>query len=919
MTETPNIKFIDSEITLTNCDREPIHIPGTIQPHGILMVLSPSDFLIKQVSANTIDILGIEPKAILDSPLVDLIGIDSIAAIQASLMREFEQTNPLKLILTIKDTSPQSFNGIVHLAKSGEIVLELEPMESPTSDRTFSHFYYSFHKILAKIQWTQTLEELCTLVVKEVKQLTGCDRVMIYRFKENGDGWIVAEAKQPEMESFLGLQYPHTDIPIQARYLYTINWLRFLVDINAQPVGLVTSDPQDSEMPVKLLDMSHCVLRSISPIHIEYLKNMGVGASMSVSLIQQKHLWGLIVCHHNSAKYIPYEIRTVCEFLGHLLSSELAAKEANENLDYKLQLKTIQSKFVERLIETMDFLAASQTMPDGLLQFTGAQGAAICDGVNITLIGTTPNKSQIFGLLEWLPSRIKNDLFVTDGLSLQYPDAGVYKDSASGLLAMVISQIRNLHILWFRPEILQTVTWAGEPNKQKKIETDGSVTLTPRQSFAAWEESVRFKSTPWLPSEINGAIKLREVLQDITGRNQAEEQLKQANEELLRATRLKDEFLANMSHELRTPLNSILGMNESLQEGIFGSINQQQLKALQTIENSSNHLLALINDILDVAKIESGQVELNLTSVNIKKLCQSSLVFIKQQALTRRIQLIEKIPSRLPETMLDERRIRQVLINLLNNAVKFTPEGGTITLEVSLVKLAEYSESSVFLRISVIDTGIGISPENIQKLFKPFVQIDSALNRQYQGTGLGLTLVKRLVEIHGGHVSLTSKLDEGSCFTINLPFCSDLSVTEVLPEFDSQGESILEQSQSQQVKSPLILLAEDNEANIMTISSYLAAKECQIIVAKNGVDAIAITKSERPDLILMDIQMPVMDGLEAITQIRLDPSLVDIPIIALTALAMEGDRDRCLAAGANEYMSKPIKLKQLDILVQQLL
>ena len=235
--------------------------------------------------------------------------------------------------------------------------------------------------------------------------------------------------------------------------------------------------------------------------------------------------------------------------------------------------------------------------------------------------------------------------------------------------------------------------------------------------------------------------------QEIAERKQAQQQLTETNQQLARATRLKDEFLANMSHELRTPLNSILGMNESLQEGIFGSINERQLKTLQTIENSSTHLLALINDILDVAKIESGQVTLELTATDLESLCKSSLAFIKQQALTKRIQLIPRIHKYLPEIMLDERRIRQVLINLLNNAVKFTLEGGTITLEVSQVQLESSTTNLTplnYLKIAVIDTGIGISAENIQKLFQPFIQIDSALNRQYTGTGLGLALVKRL-------------------------------------------------------------------------------------------------------------------------------------------------------------------------------
>ena len=268
--------------------------------------------------------------------------------------------------------------------------------------------------------------------------------------------------------------------------------------------------------------------------------------------------------------------------------------------------------------------------------------------------------------------------------------------------------------------------------------------------------------------------------------------------------------------------------------------------------------------------------------------------------------------------MLDETRIRQVLINLLNNAVKFTLEGGTITLEVSQVQL-ESSPTNLtplnYIKIAVIDTGIGISAENIQKLFQPFIQIDSALNRQYTGTGLGLALVKRLVEIHGGNVELTSEVGVGSCFAINLPFNIGSPAIDAQTE-NLSGQSQIGQSQTEELISPLILLAEDNEANIATFSSYLKAKGYRILSATDGQQAIDLAKAEHPDLILMDIQMPVIDGMEAIKQIRLDSNLADIPIIALTALAMTGDRDRCLAVGANEYLSKPIKLKSLDQMIQ---
>jgi PAS domain S-box-containing protein len=478
-------------------------------------------------------------------------------------------------------------------------------------------------------------------------------------------------------------------------------------------------------------------------------------------------------------------------------------------------------------------------------------------------------------------------------------------------------------------EVLSLSYWDITPDKYADQEAEQLRLIQTEGRYGPYEKEYIHKDGHLVPVLLSGLMILRneELLiwssvQDISDRKQAEAKLHLVNEELMRATRLKDEFLANMSHELRTPLNSILGMNEALQEGIFGSINDRQLKALQTIENSSTHLLALINDILDVAKIESGQVTLDLSATNIERLCISSLSFIKQQALTKRIQLINKVPKYLPEVMLDERRIRQVLINLLNNAVKFTMEGGTITLEASIVPSNTSTTNLTTpnqLRIAVIDTGIGISAKNIQKLFQPFIQIESALNRQYTGTGLGLALVRKLVELHGGSVELTSEVGVGSCFGLKLPLRNNSLDLEEQTEYVLSGQTHIEPNPTKIPTSPLILLAEDNKSNVATFTSYLEAKGYRFVFATDGQQAITIAKAEHPDLILMDIQMPVLDGLEAIKQIRLDPNLVDIPIIALTALAMAGDRERCLDAGANEYLQKPLKLKQLATSIQQIL
>jgi PAS domain S-box-containing protein len=417
---------------------------------------------------------------------------------------------------------------------------------------------------------------------------------------------------------------------------------------------------------------------------------------------------------------------------------------------------------------------------------------------------------------------------------------------------------------------------------------------------------------------------LQGVLLDITERKQAEAALQRerallarrveertadlsaANAALARAARLKDEFLASISHELRTPLNSILGLSEALQEQVYGGLNDQQSKTVQSIEESGRHLLELINDILDLARIGAGKLELEPDMVEVEALCQASLRLVKQDAHKKQIAISLALDPAVRTVYADARRLKQILVNLLSNAVKFTPAGGTVGLEV----VGDTAQQAVHL--TVWDTGIGIAKADMPRLFQPFVQLDSRLARQYNGTGLGLALVYRMAEMHGGSVSVSSEPEVGSRFTVSLPWHSAAAVR---PDERAGAQQPCEPAPSAAgERAPAcstILLVEDNEANITTVSDYLSAHGYQVLVARSGTEAIARACEAHPALVLMDIQMPGMDGLEATRRIRTQENLASIPIIALTALAMPGDRERCLDAGANDYLSKPVSLKGL--------
>ena len=394
---------------------------------------------------------------------------------------------------------------------------------------------------------------------------------------------------------------------------------------------------------------------------------------------------------------------------------------------------------------------------------------------------------------------------------------------------------------------------------------------------------------------------------DVTTVKQAEETLRMANTELERALRVKDEFLANMSHELRTPLNAILGLSESLEEQIAGPLNEKQSKYIHTISESGHHLLELINDILDLAKIEAGEIVLDMNKVNLHLLCQASTRMVMQMAQKKEQELTVEIDERIDLVWADERRLKQMIVNLLSNAVKFTPQGGRLGIKIQ----AEPSDDTVL--IAVWDSGIGISDQDLERLFKPFVQLDSSLARESTGTGLGLALVAQMARLHGGHIRVDSAPEKGSRFTIVLPWKpAKLTGPLVLRQTDEQAN----QPDAAAGNKGTILLVEDTEAVVMMLKDYLESAGYQVETANDGLDGIIQTRRLQPDLILMDVMMPGMDGLEATRRIRSEPALADIPIIGLTALAMSNDREHCLAAGMNDYLSKPVKLNELLAIIQ---
>lgn len=416
----------------------------------------------------------------------------------------------------------------------------------------------------------------------------------------------------------------------------------------------------------------------------------------------------------------------------------------------------------------------------------------------------------------------------------------------------------------------------------------------------------------------------------------AQEHLRQANEELERASRLKSEFLASMSHELRTPLNSILGFSDLLQRGAGGTLAPRQINHVKAIETSGKHLLQLINDILDLSKIEAGKAELDLRAVSLQPVFDQCLKMIQPRAEKKRLSLSVELDSRLDRAFLDERRVCQILINLLSNAVKFTPEGGTVKLAGTLLygfqlqqevrpDRSPVNASTPYLCLEVSDNGIGIAEDKLRLLFRPFQQVDSSLTRRHEGTGLGLSLTKRLAELHGGTVSVVSEENVGSRFRVWLPLtelrsslgAADHWKGDVKPDF-----SFPKTPHPANVKR--ILVVEDQPFNQSLILEVLELEGYLVDLVDDGETMLEMINSQvslesLPHLILMDIQLPGVDGFELIRQLKAHSVWQKVPVVALTAMAMPGDRSLCLEAGADDYLSKPLELEKVITTVRSLL
>ena len=493
---------------LTNCDREQIQFAGAILPHGVLLILREPEFTIAQVSQNILKAFGIEPMALLGKNLDVL--LDSRQAIPIiETLKGGPLPGPPSRIATVLVNGAE-WNVLAH--RYDQVVfLEFEPASSCDHSEALD-LYSELRPAIARLQDARSSQQFLNLAVNQIRGFTGFDRVLAYKFLADGSGVVRAESVIPGQISYLGQHFPASDIPLPARRVFSLSWVRHQPDIGYVPVPVI---PDLNPITGRALDMSLSVLRSVSAMYTGYLKNMGTQSTMVLTLMKGGQPWGLISClHHSAPKFVPYEVRAACELLANMASLLISEKEELGFSDYKLYLHNTQNLLIESMSAREEFTKVLLDGKPNMLAFVKAGGAAVVTGDKTSLLGNTPTAEQVHSLVEWLASAGGSEIFATNSLSSSFPEAESFRQVASGVLAIRFSATKKDYLLWFRPEVLQTVKWAGNPNKPVDISADGE-RLLPRTSFALWVETVKLKSEPWLDLEMRAAREFRIAILEI--------------------------------------------------------------------------------------------------------------------------------------------------------------------------------------------------------------------------------------------------------------------------------------------------------------------------------------------------------------------------------------------------------------------
>ncbi len=728
---------------LTNCDKEPLRFIRSCQAHARMLVALKGSLKLVAYSENWTFPAEAMAAGPIGQPLEDLLPVDFCQVFRAHVEQSgADLHHPLHFSYFQPDGSVRLENVIVH-QQDDYFILEFEQRE----DKIISgNFMLEVDLALRNIQSSTSLEETFSNAVGEVRKLTGFDRVMLYGFDKDYNGEVLAEDLHPSLTPFLGLHYPHTDIPRQARALYLSQEIRQVVSTAENSDALLIMDSGE------VINLAQADNRGVSPIHLEYLRAMEVGASMSIAIIFENRLWGLIACHHRTEKIIDYRLRRILKFLARVVSGHIALQRGAAYQEGVRVASGIRSNLIQQMSENLEIQETLVKEENKLQELVHADGVAVLLNGEFQRMGNCPTDQELEGLIKFLTTKERN-CWYTDVLFTDYPPSRDFSSSPAGLLSLRLTREPAEYIIWFRPETIQSVNWGGKPEHRKHIEA-GRVRLHPEISFEKWTESVKDKAIPWKTYEIDAAMALRNDLKEII--LMKFQQVNGLNTKLIRAYDEMESFSYTVSHDLRAPLRSIKGYAKILEEDYAEALDEYGRSAIEVIIENVDRMNQFISDILEFSRL--GRSKTRIEPIELTPMVKRIWQEIHGEEPLR---LDLRIDVQKPALNSGLVQLQQICLNLLTNSIKYSRD-----IDTPWVKFSSYERDNATI-IEVEDNGIGFNMKYANAIFTVFNRL--VPDGKYEGSGIGLAIVKRMVEKLQGTITVQSKPGEGTTFTIILP------------------------------------------------------------------------------------------------------------------------------------------------------
>ena len=867
-------------INFERCEDEPIHIPESIQSYGFLIAFNYKDLKISIVSDNCESVFT-EP--LIGKHFLEILSSDTNE--RAFLEETFDRVTKTKIRLPIKLHLKASMleegAAIDYLAvvyDSGHnYVVELEPATEFRDTYSAEQFIKLYAMSIApRFKEMTSLREMAQEMVSTIRYLTNMDRVVLYKFNDDYSGKVIAEAKADDMDSYQDLYFPASDIPAQARALYKTNWVRLTPDTELPPARLVPSTEESGREP---LDLTRSLLRTFSPIHLQYIRNQGLRASFSISLVTDGELYGLISCHHREPSYIPQDVRLQCENLSQLFSWHLLAKEEEIAKHKKYATDEAVDAMLDRIGPANPISRVVKSGEKAFLEALNSSGFVYYSQYEtITLGSTLPIE-----LIKEIFSKASNQggfPYTNDALYDDYPEARQY--GIAGIMIIPLFEKKQYFTAWFRKETHRVQKWIGAED-EKSEDAPKAQRLKPRASFTIHTRTIKGRSTSFDKADVDTANRLNRMF--LVYALDVQERMHISIQELEKQDNYRNEFLATLAHELRNPLGPIMS-GASILETVDDDKTRKRVTAI--INRQAEYMSKLINDLMDVSRITRGKVKLEFEKLSIQDVLSDSLEIVDQQVKAKKHNITVNYLEKDVTVYGDKARLSQIFSNIIHNAAKYTSEQGRITVDIR--------EEGVMVVVAVKDNGMGIPEDRLKDVFNMFTQIEAHSTHTKGGLGIGLTLVSKLVMLHHGDVSVMSEgLGRGSTFEVRLPI----------------SKMAYEQSDNQEVEPTIqsqtkVMFVDDN-ADL--IDAYCLLAESMGVTAlgiTSPKEAVAEFKAFKPNFVFLDIGMPDIDGYELVKMLKALPESENVKFYSQSGWGSEKYVEDSQAAGFDQHFVKPL-------------